>query len=55
MGDADGSYDFGALPAFLAALEAGADLVMGCRLPSGGGRILRGRCHGSIAGSAIRS
>ena len=42
MGDADGSYDFGALPAFLAALDAGADLVMGCRLPSGGGRILPG-------------
>ncbi len=42
MGDADGSYDFGALPAFLDALHAGADLVMGCRLPAGGGRILRG-------------
>jgi glycosyltransferase involved in cell wall biosynthesis len=42
MGDADGSYDFGALPRFLAALRAGADLVMGCRLPSGGGRILPG-------------
>jgi glycosyltransferase involved in cell wall biosynthesis len=42
MGDADGSYDFGALPLFLAALGAGADLVMGCRLPSGGGRILPG-------------
>jgi hypothetical protein len=42
MGDADGSYDFGALPQFLAALRAGADLVVGCRLPSGGGRILAG-------------
>jgi glycosyltransferase involved in cell wall biosynthesis len=42
MGDADGSYDFGALPRFLAALRAGADLVMGCRLPAGGGRILPG-------------
>jgi glycosyltransferase involved in cell wall biosynthesis len=42
MGDADGSYDFGELPRFLAALRAGADLVVGCRLPAGGGRILPG-------------
>jgi Glycosyl transferase family 2 len=42
MGDADGSYDFGELSRFLAALERGADLVMGCRLPAGGGRILPG-------------
>ena len=42
MGDADGSYDFRELPRFLAKLRAGADLVMGCRLPSGGGRILPG-------------
>jgi hypothetical protein len=42
MGDADGSYDFGELPRFLAKLRAGADLVMGCRLPSGGGTILPG-------------
>jgi glycosyltransferase involved in cell wall biosynthesis len=42
MGDADGSYDFGELPAFLARLRAGADLVMGCRMPAGGGRIQRG-------------
>ena len=42
MGDADGSYDFGELPKFLAALRGGADLVMGCRLPAGGGRILQG-------------
>ena len=42
MGDADGSYDFGELPKFLAALSDGADLVMGCRLPAGGGRILPG-------------
>src|SRR3989344_2597563 len=39
MGDADGSYDFGELPAFLARLRTGDQLVMGCRLPSGGGRI----------------
>ena len=42
MGDADGSYDFGALPGFLARLHGGDDLVMGCRLPAGGGRILPG-------------
>src|SRR3712207_3658365 len=42
MGDADGSYDFGELPKFLAALRGGADLVMGCRLPAGGGSIQAG-------------
>jgi glycosyltransferase involved in cell wall biosynthesis len=31
MGDADDSYDFAAIPAFLAKLEEGADLVMGSR------------------------
>lgn len=31
MGDADDSYDFGAVPAFVRALDAGADLVMGSR------------------------
>ncbi|MEN9575881.1 MAG: Undecaprenyl-phosphate 4-deoxy-4-formamido-L-arabinose transferase [Verrucomicrobiota bacterium] len=39
MGDADDSYDFAALGAFLAKLRAGADLVQGCRLPAGGGTI----------------
>lgn len=42
MGDADGSYDFGGIPEFLAKLRAGSDLVMGCRMPGGGGRILPG-------------
>ncbi|MEK7401590.1 MAG: glycosyltransferase family 2 protein [Gemmatimonadota bacterium] len=42
MGDADASYDFGALPEFVAELRAGAALVMGCRLPSGGGRVMPG-------------
>jgi glycosyltransferase involved in cell wall biosynthesis len=42
MGDADDSYDFGELPGFVAALRAGHDLVQGCRLPSGGGRVLPG-------------
>ena len=31
MGDADLSYDFGAVPEFVRALESGADLVMGSR------------------------
>lgn len=39
MGDADDSYDFLEIPRFVAELRAGADLVQGCRLPSGGGRI----------------
>lgn len=39
MGDADDSYDFSALGAFLEKLRAGADLVQGCRLPAGGGTI----------------
>jgi len=42
MGDADASYDFGALPAFVEKLRGGAALVMGCRLPSGGGRVMPG-------------
>lgn len=42
MGDADDSYDFLEIPRFVAELRAGADLVQGCRLPSGGGRIERG-------------
>ncbi|CAA0111865.1 putative glycosyltransferase [Halioglobus japonicus] len=39
MGDADGSYNFGELGHFLERLRLGADLVMGCRLPKGGGTI----------------
>lgn len=39
MGDADGSYDFGKLPDFLTQLWQGTELVMGCRLPKGGGVI----------------
>ena len=42
IGDADDSYDFGEIPVFLEKLEAGNDLVQGCRMPSGGGRILPG-------------
>ena len=42
MGDADASYDFGAIPAFVEKLRTGDALVMGCRLPSGGGRVMLG-------------
>ncbi len=42
MGDADGSYDFGAIPDFVEKLRQGFDLVHGCRLPSGGGTVLPG-------------
>ncbi len=42
MGDADGSYDFSELPKFLEKLNAGHDLVMGCRFPRYGGTIQPG-------------
>lgn len=42
MGDADDSYDWSDVGAFLQKLRGGADLVMGCRLPSGGGRVMPG-------------
>ena len=42
MGDADDSYDFGEIPRFVEKLRAGFDLVQGCRLPSGGGRVMPG-------------
>jgi glycosyltransferase involved in cell wall biosynthesis len=42
MGDADDSYDFLEIPAFVERLRAGHDLVQGCRLPAGGGTILPG-------------
>ena len=42
MGDADDSYDFSDLGSFVARLRAGADLVQGCRLPAGGGRVMPG-------------
>ena len=42
MGDADASYDFRSIPAFVARLRDGAELVMGCRLPSGGGTVMSG-------------
>jgi glycosyltransferase involved in cell wall biosynthesis len=42
MGDADDSYDFLEIPLFVEKLRAGFDLVQGCRLPSGGGKVLPG-------------
>jgi glycosyltransferase involved in cell wall biosynthesis len=42
MGDADDSYDFQEAPRFLAKLREGYDLVQGCRLPSGGGTVMKG-------------
>lgn len=42
MGDADDSYDFSRITGFVEKFREGYDLVMGCRLPSGGGRIAPG-------------
>ena len=42
MGDADDSYDFSEIPKFVEKLRAGFELVQGCRLPSGGGRVMPG-------------
>lgn len=42
MGDADDSYDFTQIGPFYRQLALGKDLVQGCRLPSGGGRVLPG-------------
>lgn len=42
MGDADDSYDFLEIPKFVETLREGYDLVQGCRLPRGGGRVLPG-------------
>ena len=42
MGDADDSYDFLEVPRFVEKLREGYDLVQGCRLPAGGGRVMPG-------------
>jgi glycosyltransferase involved in cell wall biosynthesis len=42
MGDADDSYDFSEADRFVKKFNEGYELVMGCRLPSGGGTILPG-------------
>ena len=42
MGDADDSYDFSNITGFVQKLRDGYDLVMGCRMPRGGGTIMPG-------------
>jgi len=42
MADSDDSYDFSKLRPFVEKLQAGHDLVMGCRMPWGGGTVLPG-------------
>ncbi len=42
MGDADESYDFSETDRFVEKLQQGFQLVTGCRLPQGGGKILPG-------------
>jgi glycosyltransferase involved in cell wall biosynthesis len=42
MADADDSYDLSHIRPFIDMLEQGYDLVMGCRLPAGGGTIAPG-------------
>jgi hypothetical protein len=42
MGDADDSYDFSDINGFVEKFRDGYDLVMGCRLPAGGGTIAPG-------------
>lgn len=42
MGDADASYDFSEIAGFVKKFQEGFELVMGCRLPVGGGAIVPG-------------
>ena len=42
IGDSDMSYDFSQMPRFWEQLRHGADLVVGCRMPRGGGTIQPG-------------
>ena len=42
MGDSDDSYDFSALAPFIEKFRQGFELVMGCRMPYGGGTIQPG-------------
>src|SRR5882724_6832020 len=42
MGDADDSYDFSEIAGFVKKFHDGFELVMGCRLPAGGGTISPG-------------
>ena len=54
IGDADGSFDFRKLQSFLEELRDGYDLVQGCRLERGGGRVLPRASRRCIAASATR-
>ena len=42
MGDADDSYDFSEADRFVEKFKQGDELIMGCRLPVGGGTIMPG-------------
>jgi glycosyltransferase involved in cell wall biosynthesis len=42
MGDSDDSYDFHEIRTFVDKLRQGFELVQGCRLPSGGGKVMPG-------------
>jgi glycosyltransferase involved in cell wall biosynthesis len=42
MGDADESYDFSETDRFLKKFQEGFELVIGCRLPNGGGKVMPG-------------
>ena len=42
MGDADESYDFSEMDRFVKKFQEGFELVIGCRLPKGGGRVMPG-------------
>src|SRR4051812_38166213 len=42
MGDSDDSYDFSNINGFVEKLREGYELVMGCRLPRGGGTVMPG-------------
>ena len=42
MGDSDDSYDFSLLAPFIGKFRQGFELVMGCRMPYGGGTIMPG-------------
>ena len=42
MGDADDSYDFSNIVGFIQKMREGYELVMGCRMPRGGGTVMPG-------------
>ena len=42
MGDSDDSYDFSSVAPFIEKFRQGFELVMGCRMPYGGGTIMPG-------------